>query len=411
MCFGGTIYLRRNIAEWPFEVGGVRLSSFIVLITISVALTACSVAPVDSSRKRPVAIGLQSDLFGARPPVISTAEVHELSDEQRLAFLRYFHDPRNRHTAPHKRVSNYLESITGGFVYHGKTYTARNAIEHSAGDCLALAILTTALARLADVEVEYQLIDSAPVFESRGNHIRRTLHVKSLLIDPTWENPEGYLVLSRPGVSVDYFPGEFGRFIRNIDEPEYLAMYYRNIAADAIEDQNLGKAYWLLMESLEFSPASPESLNMLAIVFDRAGDKRKSEEIYRYGIQHAQRRVSLLRNFSIFLKREGRTAEAEEIDALLAQLNEPNPFDWIFAGLQAYGDGEFQRAIHLFRKSVQLAPYLHEGHFGLAKTYYQLGNLTQAEQELEQALDNATGRTTREMYEIKLAALSEYMAK
>ena len=188
-------------------------------------------------------------------------------------------------------------------------------------------------------------------------------------------------------------------------------MYYRNIAADAIEDRNFSKAYWLLMESLEFSPASPESLNMLAIVFDRAGDKRKSEEIYRYGIQHAQRRVSLLRNFSIFLKREGRAAEAEQIDALLAQQNEPNPFDWIFAGLQAYSDGEFQRAIRLFRKSVQLAPYLHEAHFGLAKTYYQLGNLSQAEQELEQALNKATAGTTRKMYEVKLTALSEYKAK
>jgi Tfp pilus assembly protein PilF len=203
----------------------------------------------------------------------------------------------------------------------------------------------------------------------------------------------------------------FSRFVRNIDESEYFAMYYRNIAADAIEDENLSNAYWLLMASLDLSPASPESLNMLAIVFDRAGDKSKSEEIYKYGIQHSQRKVSLLRNYGIFLRREGRSAEAEHIETLLAELSEPNPFDWIHAGQQAYSDGEFQRAISLFGKSVQSAPYLHEGHFGLAKAYYQIGNVKKAEQELEQALTNATATATRKMYSAKLDALSKYKAK
>ena len=383
----------------------MRLPAFIVWLTISGLLNACGVAAVNSEAPQELSVDLDTDLFGKPPAVISVAEIHELSAEQRRAFQRYFDDSRNRDKTPHRRVADYLQSVTQGFHYRGETYTASEALEHSAGNCLALAILTTGLARLANVEIEYQLVDSAPVFESRANHIRRSLHVRSLLIDPAWEPPEGHFVLSRPGINIDYFPSTLMRFIRNIDESEYFAMYYRNIAADAIEEQDLGQAYWLLMESLDLSPASPESLNMLAIVFDRAGDKRKSEEIYRYGIQYADRRVSLLRNYGIFLRREGRVAEAEEIDAMLAEQNDPNPFDWIYAGLEAYNDGEFRKAIDLFGKSVQLAPYLHEGHFGLAKAYYQLGNLTRAKHELEQAMSNAEAATTRELYEVKLAAL------
>lgn len=385
----------------------MRLPAFIVWLAVSGMLSACGVTAVDSEGPEAATVDLATDLFGRRPAVISIAEIHQLSDEQRRAFQRYFDDPRNRDKAPHRRVADYLESITSGFHYRGETYTASEALEYSAGNCLALAVLTTGLARLANVEVEYQLVDSAPVFESRANHIRRSLHVRSLLIDPAWEPPEGHFVLSRPGINIDYFPSKLMRFIRNIDESEYFAMYFRNIAADAIEKQDLGQAYWLLMESLHLSPASPESLNMLAIVFDRAGDKRKSEEIYRYGIEHAERRVSLLRNYGIFLKREGRDSEAAEIDAILAEQDEPNPFDWIHAGLEAYNDGEFRKAIDLFGKSVQLAPYLHEGHFGMAKAYYQLGNMTHAKRALEQALSNATAATTRELYEVKLAALQE----
>lgn len=376
-------------------------------LPIIALLAACGETPVYSASEPPFEIVLKSDLFEARPPVISIDEIHDLSEQQRREFYRYFYDTENQDKAPHKRVSDYLELFADGFSYRGETFTASEALEHSAGNCLALAILTTGLARLVNVDVEYQLIDSAPVFESRGNHLRRSLHVRTLLIDPEWQPPEGFLVLSPPGIRVDYFPSRFDRFIGNIDESEYFAMYYRNIAADAIEEQDLDQAYWLLMESIELSPASPETLNMFAIVFDRAGDKRKSEEIYRYGIQHAERRVSLLRNYGIFLRREGRIPEAEEIDALLAEQHDLNPFDWINAGEEAYADGDFRRAMSLFGKSVELAPYLHEGHFGLAKTYFQLGNLRKAEQELEEALTHATRSAARQRYEAKLAALSE----
>ena len=384
----------------------IRLKSITIILIACALLTACSTNSGMDDGRQSSSLNFDSDLFGERPNIISASEIHELSDKQGLEFRRYLNDPRNRNEAAHKLVSDYLETITSNFTYRGETYTASKALDNSAGNCLALAILTTALARVADVEIAYQLTDSLPVFESSGNHIRRELHVRSVLYDPTWEPLDGYLVLSRPGIIVDYFPSDLDRFIGNIDESEYLSMYYRNLAADAIQDENLSEAYWLIIQSLELSPVSPDSLNMLAIVNDRAGDKLKSEEIYRFGIQHSPRQVSLLRNYGIFLRREGRSAEAEEIDKTLSRLADPNPFDWISAGQSAYDANEFRRAIDFFKKGVDLAPYLHEAHFGLAKANFRLGNLKVAEQELQLALNYATRSTSRKLYEAKLVALS-----
>ena len=386
----------------------VRLATVIFVLTTSTLFTGCGVTAVERSGEKPLAPVLTTDLFGERATVPPISEVFALTEDQRRDFQRYFHAERNQQTPPHKRVSDYLESITTDFIYRGETYTASKALQQSAGNCLAIAIVTTALANLANVEVDYELIDSAPIFESHGNHVRRSLHVRSLLVDPTWEPADNFLILKRRGIMVDYFASKYDRFRGNIDESEYFAMYYRNIAADAIEDKDFAKAYWLLRESLEWSPASPDALNMLAIVFDRAGDKVKSEEIYKYGIAHATQQLSLLRNYSIFLKREGRVAEAEKIKAKLVKLDSPNPFDWVDAGQQAYGDGEYYRAIDMFAKSVQLAPYLHEGHFGLAKAYFRLGEMRRAEHALEQAISNATRTMDRDRYELKLAALNDY---
>jgi Tfp pilus assembly protein PilF len=385
----------------------MRLQSSAIALIVSVLLSACSTNPGLEDVPQSSSLKLDSDLFGDRPNIISVSEIHELSVEQTLEFGRYLNDPWNQNESAHRLVSDYLEKITDDFTYHAETYTASETLDKSAGNCLALAILTTALAKVADVEIGYRLTDSLPVFESRGNHIRRELHVRSFLYDPTWEPLEGYLVLSRPGVTVDYFPIDSDRFVGNIDDSEYHSMYYRNKAADAIQDENLSEAYWLLIQSLELSPLNAESLNMLAIVNDRAGDKSKSEEIYRYAIQNSPRQVSLLRNYGIFLRREGRSAEADEIDKTLSQLHDPNPFDWISAGQNAYEANEFWHAIGFFRKGADLAPYLHEAHFGLAKAHFRLGKLDIAEQELQLALSHSTGSTSRKLYEAKLLSLSE----
>ena len=385
----------------------MRFPSFVVVLLMIISLAACSTTSVDGSGGQAPALTFERHLFGERPNIISASAVHELSDEQRLAFLLYLDDPDNEEEPAHRRVFAYLEAVTSSFGYLGETYTASEALESSAGNCLSLAILTTALARLADVEVGYELTDSFPVFESTGNLIKRGLHVRTILYDPTWVAKKGFLVFSRPGIRVDYFPSDSDRFIGNTNESAYFAMYFRNIAADAIQDQDLSKAYWFLLESLELSPNNPDSLNMLAIVFDRAGDTGKSEEIYRFGIQNSTRQVSLLRNYGIFLRRQGRPTEAEILDTKLAELDDPNPFDWIAAGQEAYNDGDFRRAKRFFKKSTKLAPYLHEGYFGLAKTHFRIGNLKTAEQALEQALSYANRSSTRSLYEAKLAALTE----
>jgi Flp pilus assembly protein TadD len=385
----------------------MRLQSVTITLIAGALLSACSTNPGMDDVHHSSSLTLDSDLFGERPNMISVSEIHELSDEQALEFGRYLNDARNQNEPTHTLVSDYLETITDNFTYHGKTYTASETLDKSAGNCLSLAILTTALAKVAEVEIAYRLTDSLPVFESRDNLIRRELHVKSYLYDPTWEPQDGYLVLSRPGVIVDYFRNDSDRFIRNIDGSEYLSMYYRNMAVDAIQDENLSEAYWLLIRSLELSPLSADSLNMLAIVNDRAGDKSKSEEIYRFGIQNSPRQVSLLRNYGIFLRRQGRSAEAEEIGKTLSRLADPNPFDWILEGQNAYEANEFRRAIGFFRKGADLAPYLHEAHFGLANANFRLGNLKIAEQELQLAMKHATRSTSRKLYEAKLVALSE----
>jgi len=378
-------------------------TTWTVTILLSCLLGACATnGQLPSST-----ISFESNLFGEPQEIIAPDDIYQLSEEQRQAFLQYFNNPIRENTPPHERVSDYLENITVNFTYQGETYTAAAALDNFSGNCLSLAILTTALAQVVGVETGYQLVDSAPVFALHGRVIYRGQHVRTKLFDPEWLPPgEDRWVLSRPGLLVDYFPSEGDRFVGNISEAEYMAMYYNNLASDAIASEDYNIAFWLTHTSMELAPDNVSAMNAMAILYRRIGDVAKAEEIYRYGINNMPDQVSLLRNYRVLLIEQERYKEVEEIGKSLVRLQDSNPFEWLHAGRSAYDDGNFEEAVFYYKKAVTVAPYLHESYAGMANAYYKLGDKSGAERELKNAENYSNEESTRSMYQAKLMALS-----
>ena len=342
--------------------------------------------------------------FGEPQDVIRVEDIYRLSPAQEADFLQYFNQPVMRNIPAHERVWLYLQEITMDFGYQGETFTAEEALRRASGNCLSLAVLTTALAKLAGVETGYQLVDSTPVFESYGSVVFKAQHVRTKLLEPV--SPQaGVFLLSRRGLLVDYFPQSNDRYVSNISEAEYNAMFYNNLASEAIADEDYNKAFWLLQKSLELVPDNPGSINAMAVVYRRVGQLEKAEEIFLYGIENLEDKVSLLRNYRVLLEQQGRSEEVKDINRRLALLKDPSPFDWLNAGYDAFSEGNFTEAIFFYRKAAAVAPYLHESHAGLAKAYYKIGNRKNAEREFRKALAKSQRPSTRTMYEAKLMAL------
>lgn len=345
-------------------------------------------------------------LFGKSPKIIGKDEMFQLSGDQQRKFLDYFNDPNNQKIAPHWRVYNYLQRIVSEFNYQGNTYTAEESIRNSSGNCLSLAIITTALARLADIKTGYQLIDDVPVFERSGQVVFKGVHVRSLLYNSKNDSAKKN-EFNRSILMVDYFPSGNERFIKYISDPEFIAMYYRNKAAESIAARDYATAYWLTRKSLEFEPDNGQAINMMAIVHRQAKDEAVAEQIYKYGIDRAEDKLSLLKNYRVLLLDQGRTDEAERISMEIEKYRDPSPFTVLQMANAAYNDGDYSTAITYYHKAIDLAPYLHEGFFGLAKTYYKLGSLDAAKHNMQEAVNRAIKSSTRSLYQAKLAALSQ----
>lgn len=387
----------------------------VLLVTMCVLLAACGAQPVQlqlADHVTPPAVSVREvpvfgyARFGEPPDIISPEEIFRLSSEQQADFMAYFNRPTRRDTPAFERVYSYLQDITMDFHYQGETFTAEQALSNTSGNCLSLAILTTALAKLADVETGYQLVDTAPVFESHGNIVYKGQHVRTKLFPPVAEDTEGLFFVRRSGVLIDYFPTEGTRFVGNISENEYIAMFYNNLASEAIAREDYERAFWLLVKTLELTPDDPGALNSMAVIHRRVGDVEAAEQIYLYGIAYLDDKVSLLRNYRVLLEQQGRHDEVTDINRKLAQIEAPNPFDWMHAGHAAFSEGDFQDALRFYRKAAKIAPYLHESYAGMAKAYYMIGDHKGAEMAFQNAVERSQRLSTRSMYEAKLVALS-----
>lgn len=387
-----------------YYLPGYILQFFLLFISVT---TGCTNVKQTQTGHEPMVFA-DHGLFGKKPYLISKDEIFQLSDEQIRDFLRYYNKWDNRNVAAHRRIYNYLKEIVSNFNYQGNTYTAEEAIRLSSGNCLSLAIITTALAHLVNVDTGYQLVDDTPVYEQQGQVVFKGVHIRSILYYTETDRSESkHTVLGRSSLKVDYFPSGNERFIKYITENEYVAMYYRNKAAEAIAKGNYSTAYWLVKKSLEYAPDSADAINLMAVIHRQANDLLRAEKIYQYGIKYADDKLSLLKNYKILLYQQERYDEAQRISEQIDRYDDPSPFNMMRIAREAYNNGDYSTAIRYFRKATELAPYLHEGYFGLAISYYQLGDIRAAKTYMHSAAEHAFKMSKKSLYQAKLMMLSK----
>ncbi len=329
-----------------------------------------------------------------------------LSSEQAQAFLDYYNDPIRADVEAHVRLFNYLDSRVSNFTFKGNTYSAREALDKKSGNCLSLALVTHALAQLVDIETHYRKVHSAPIYRRYGDLMTLSSHVQTRVFKPEGEKRKNEIVVLRPSLIIDYFRGQKDETGATISTEDFIAMYYQNLASEALIEHQYDYAYALLSQAMQISPQNPQTLNSLAVLYTRTGKESKAEQIYSFALENTSGDLNLLSNFVQMLKRQQRWDEAEQFEQRAGSIDDDNPYRWLDKAESDLQDGHLLRARKYFEKALEKAPYLHEAQFGLAKSYYLNGEPTKAKIHLEQALELAVKEKESFLYHAKLAVLS-----
>ena len=354
----------------------------LILVLVVAGCSTHQVSQKSALQKLPIA----HHLFNHKTvDITSEQELFSLSLEQQQQFLDYYNRALVQGHDKNQIIRNYLLNKLSNFTYYGETYTASQAMTNLQGNCMSLAILTTALARLVGVDIAFREVLTLPVFEKQNNLVMSSIHVQTKLFA---ESDAGGLssIFLRPGIVIDYFPDSSNIKSRYLKYNQFVAMYYKNIASDALVLGDLERAFANAITAYNYDHTSIAIVNLLAVIHRRKGDESTAEQIYKFAINLAPNNLSLLSNYTALLSMQQRVEEANRLQAKMAKLDDPNPYSWLDHAYLAQRQGNYRQATAFFRRTIELAPYVTQAYVGLYQVYMAKGNEARAKQSLASAL-------------------------
>jgi len=355
------------------------------------------------SAKDPLVYLANESLFESRLVAVERPQdIFVLTQTQQQDFLSYYDKWRAKGKESNYIVFQYLNRIADNFSFLGETYNATKAMEHRSGNCLSLALLTTALAKLVDLDVGYRMVHTAPVFEKHRNIVLSSAHVQTIIFDEGFVEEPGEFYIYKPGLVIDYFPSNSNISGRYISENQFLAMYYQNMSASALLDNDLYSAYWNIKQAAELDSESENTQNTLAVIHRRIGDSQTAEKIYQQLVNNKRETVSVLENYELLLRLDGRLEEAKSVEDRIAKLNDPNPYNWLEAAYIAKNEGSNDKAILYLEKVIEKAPYVLEAYKLLSAIYKEQGKGRKAKATLKSSLKWAFDTDEKKQIKYKL---------
>lgn len=382
----------------------LKAAARLITGVVSVVLvSACAQAPTSQVKPPPP---INEALFS--PIAVPSPDTFiSLTEPQKRELAAYVQRPDIALLPPYRQVERFLSSKLADFGYEGNNLGAATALAQLGGNCMSLALVTLAVAKELEVPTQFQLVHASPVLlDAADDLVVLSDHVRTLLYDAPANTERlspffsGYRILA-----VDYFPSNNNLFGAVLENDTFIAMFYRNLASDALIKGDLPSAYWLAREGLKWDSGYLPLLNLAAIVHRRSGDAVSSEALYRYGLALAPDNINLIANYRTLALYEGKTELARALKAKMDAVDEYRGFDFYVLGREALGRGELQDAKRYLNKFLRSTDYFHPAWFDIARVYHGLGDEEAAKAALRQALTLASQSDDVKKYSAKLAML------
>ena len=376
-----------------------------------VALLACAVlsacATQQAARPRPDHL-FNDALFEARPAA-GARDVFALSEPMR----RYLEVEIASQLRRKGRLRGLIEALQTDaqlkLEYDAAvTRTAAEAFDARAGNCLALVIMTAALAKELGLPVHYQRVYSEEFWTRDGDILFLSGHVNMVL----GERPAGRQVFTdrTDQITIDFLPQEDlrGQRTREIEESTIIAMFMNNRAAESLARGELDNAYWWAREAITRDSRFLESYNTLGVIYSRHANLGQAERVFEHVLESEPENPTAMSNLAAVLRKEGRLDAAQSLLQRLQRIEPYPPFHFFDLAQLAMKNGDFKAARDLFARELDRNAYYDAAHFGLAVASFRIGDIKSAREHLNAAMESSTTRRDRDLYAAKLKELRSY---
>lgn len=350
-----------------------------LIVLIGASLAACAPLAVTEPGETEDLVSGQA-LFGDVVDVsdIQTDEILALNDEMRnYVAAKVEGDPQAR---------SRLQKLIRGMIDDGlltmdydpnRTYTAVETFQKRQGNCLSFSILFAALAREANLDLTFQMVDIPPSFSADGEMIMLNNHINVRVRGVRRDiNFAGDYV-------VDFNTAEFnGNYdTRKVDDDYAIALYLSNVAVESMQEGRWEKAFRYLKKGIETDPGIAGLWVNIGVLYSRNGHYDMAARAYEAALSIQPSNKSALANLSSVLQQLGRSEEAGRYAKQVAYYRNRNPYYHYHLAKSAYEAQRFDDAMGHLAEAVELKEDEHQ-------FYYLRGLIHEQKQDYELAARN-----------------------
>lgn len=348
-------------------------------------------------------------------PVETPAEIFVLNDDIKQQLDNAFPPTKRNLQSTRKLLRFLLDNGDASLSYQsGATLIASQAYRDLNANCLSLSILAYSMAEYLGMHTQFQQVHIPEYWALNKGYNLLTGHINLRISQPknTGSNIK-HVYNSLDSIVIDFDPNSRGeKFqISQITKPRITAMFYNNKGVIAMLNKRYDLAYSYFDAATDIDNQYSGAWGNLAVLFRITDQFKNAERAYNYALVTNKDNHTALGNLALLYKLTDRNDQATEILTLLDKKRQSNPYYHVSLGNTAYKNKAYRDAIKHFHKAKRLDKKLHDSYFGLARTYYQLGDFKHAYKQLRLANKHADFEHDKKRYQSKLKALSNMTAK
>lgn len=383
-------------------VGSINIIKRLSITATAVLAAACAGPAINRDAMAVAEKELLSGavLFGTPIDTASIPDpgMFELDDEMRAFVAEHVDGSRAGRERMRRLLSAMIESGLMSLDYNdAKTKTARQTFHDRVGNCISFTALFVALAREAGLDVTFQTVEVPPIWYADSDLVILNNHVNALIK----QNFGSRVVVD---FNVTDLKGDYAT--HEVSDEYALALYYNNVAMDALRKGDLERSFRLLKKSIETYPDIAGNWANLGVIYSRSNEDDYAIAAYMKALDLDDKHRPSLTNLASIYQGRGEYERADYFARQVRRYQDQNPYYHYYHALAAYNKGDLETAEQRLARAIELKDTEHK--------FFQLqgliaerhGDRKMALESFEQALDLAVYSDARRVYDNKISLLT-----
>lgn len=282
------------------------------------------------------------------------------------------------------------------------TLSGAEAFRQRRANCLAFSAMFIAMARHADIDARFQLVEVPPTWDSQtGDTLVQYQHVNVRVhYGPREGRREGQRGIGVVDFRVDLYDERYPQQL--LSDRQALAHYYSNLSMERLFAGELSAAWVAARRALEAGAEQGFVWNNMGIIQRRLGRTDLAETSYRQALVLNPRDWSAAGNLSQIYAQRGDQEEAARLRALADLIKMRNPYYRFALAQRAYRRGAYQEALVQLDAALERPRDDPRFYYLRGLSFWQLGDSNAAISDMEQAIRVATEADTVAVYQQQL---------